>query len=55
MKQCGPKVAFSNDFLGGGHPREVATACTVVVVIQYSIKFIDGQTSTKYGVDPSAI
>ena len=55
VKQCGPKVACSNDFLGSGHPREVATTGTIVAIIQDSISFIDGQISTKNGVDPTSI
>jgi hypothetical protein len=55
MKQCGPEVAHSNDFLGGGHSQEVTTASATVEIIQNSVGFVDGQTSMEYGVDPSSI
>jgi hypothetical protein len=55
VKQCGPKVAYSNDFLGSGHPGKVATECTTMAVIQDSIGFVDSQTSMKDGVDSSTI
>jgi hypothetical protein len=55
MKQCGPEVPCSNDFLGGGHIREVTTASAAMEIIQDSVSFVDGQTSMKNGVDPMSI
>jgi hypothetical protein len=55
MKQCGLEVSCLNDFLGGGHPSEVATAGVAMEIMQDSISFVDGQTSTEYGVDPMSI
>jgi hypothetical protein len=55
MKQSGPKVPYSNDFLGDRHTREVATAIVVVEIIQYFFGFIDGKTSSKDGINPMSI
>jgi hypothetical protein len=55
MKQSGPKVSFSHDFLGDGHTREVTTASAAMAIIQDSVDFIDGKTSLKDGVDPALI
>jgi hypothetical protein len=55
MKQCGPEVPCSNDFLGGGHTREVTTASAAMEIVQDSVSFVDGQTSMKDGVDPMSI
>jgi hypothetical protein len=55
MKQSGPEVSCSNDFLGGGHTREVTTASIIVEIIQDSVSFVDGKTSSKDGIDPSSV
>jgi hypothetical protein len=55
VKQCGPKVACSNDFFGGGHTREVTTASITMEIVQDSVFFVDGQTSMKDGFDPVSI
>jgi hypothetical protein len=55
MKQHGLEVPCSNDFLGGGHTREVTTASAAMEIIQDSVSFIDGQTSMKNGVDPTSV
>jgi hypothetical protein len=51
----GQKYPCSNDFLGGGHTREVTTTSIVVAIIQDFVSFIDGKTSPKNGVDPALI
>jgi hypothetical protein len=55
MKQSGPEVSCSNDFLGGRHTREVTTASAVVEIIQDSVGFVDGKTSPKDGIDPASV
>jgi hypothetical protein len=55
MKQSGPEVSCSNDFLGGGHTREVTTASVIVAIIQDSVSFVDGKTSPKDGIDPESV
>jgi hypothetical protein len=55
MKQCGPEVPCSNDFLGSGHTQEVTTASVALAIVQDSVIFVNGQTSTKDGVDPASI
>jgi hypothetical protein len=55
MKQCGTKVSCSNDFLGSGHTREVATTSAAMEIVQVSIIFIDGEALTKNGVDPMSV
>jgi hypothetical protein len=55
MKQSGPEVPFMNDFLGTRHSREVTTYNTDVEIIQDSIDFINGKTSSKYGIYPMSI
>jgi hypothetical protein len=54
MKQRGPEVPCSIFFGGSGH-REVATARSSMEIVQDSVSFVDGQTSTKNGVDPSFV
>jgi hypothetical protein len=44
-----------NDFLGGGHTREVTIASAVVEIVQYFVSFVDGKTPPKNGVDPTSI
>jgi hypothetical protein len=51
MKQSGLEVSCLNDFLGGGHTRQVTIASTDVAIIQDSICFVDGKTSRKDGID----
>jgi ABC-type phosphate transport system ATPase subunit len=55
MKQSGQEVPFSSDFLGGGHTQEVTIASASVAIVQDSVIFIDGNTSSKDSVDPSSI
>jgi hypothetical protein len=52
MKQSGTKVPCSNDFSGSGHTQEVTTTSVIVAIVQDSINFIDGETSSKDGIDP---
>jgi hypothetical protein len=55
MKQSGLEVSFSDDFLGGGHTREVTTASAIVEIIQDSVDFINGKASPKDRIDPSLV
>jgi hypothetical protein len=55
MKQSGPNVPYSNDFLGGGNTREVTTASTAVEIVQYFVIFVDGKTSSKNGINLESI
>jgi hypothetical protein len=42
-------------FFGGGHTREVTTTSFVVAIVQDSVSFVDGKTSSKNSVDPASI
>jgi hypothetical protein len=53
MKQSGPEVSYSNDFLGGRHNQEVTTASAIVEIIQDFVSFVNGKTSPKDGIDPA--
>jgi hypothetical protein len=55
MKPRGPKLPCSNYFLGGGHTQEVATTRATMEIIQDSVIFVDGQTLTNNGVEPTLI
>jgi hypothetical protein len=55
MKQSGPEVPRSDDFLGSRHTREVTPASVIVEIIQDSVGFVNGKTSPKNGVDPTSI
>jgi len=55
MKQRGLEVPYLNGFLGSGHTQEVTTASASMEFVQDSVIFVNSQTSTKNGFDPTYI
>ena len=55
VKQCRPKVTFSDDLLSNRNSRKMAPTCVAMTVIQDSIDLVNGQASTKNGVDASLV
>ena len=55
VKQCGPKISCSDDFLSSGHPRKMSLACAAMAVVQDSIGLVNGQASMSNGVDSSLV
>jgi hypothetical protein len=55
VKQGRPKVTCSDNLLSSGYSRNMASTCATVAVIQDSIGLINGQASTKNGVNSSPV
>jgi hypothetical protein len=55
VKQGRPKVTCSDDLLSSGYSQKMAPTCIAMAVVQDSISLINGQASTKNGVDPSLV
>jgi hypothetical protein len=55
VKQGRPKVTCSDNILSSGYSQKMAPTCAVVVVVQDSISLVNGQASTKNGVDSSPV
>jgi hypothetical protein len=52
MKHGRPKVTCSDNLLSSGYSQKMGPTCVIVVVVQDSIGLVNGQASTKNGVDP---
>jgi hypothetical protein len=55
VKQGRPKVTCSDNLLSSGYSRKMAPTCAAMAVVQDSISLVNGQASTKNGVDPSPV
>jgi hypothetical protein len=55
LKQGRPKVTCSDNILSSGHSRKMAPTCVTMAIIQDSIGLVNGQASTKNGVDSPSV